>query len=479
MSLARVLECSRVNRSRFVAELADFIRFPSVSAQPKHAGDIKNCARWLADHLHAIGLENARVVPTDRHPLVHAEWRGAIGRPTVLIYGHYDVQPADPLGEWRSPPFEPAIRDGNIFGRGASDDKGQMFAHIKALESYLRTDGALPVNIRCLFEGEEEIGSPNLSRFLPRIEDSLAADAAIVSDTPMLGPGRPAIHYALRGALYTELEVRRPGRDLHSGNFGGVVHDPLQALCDMIAALHDKDARIAIPGFYDQVRGWSAGERARMARSGPSDPEILDNAAAELGWGERGYSLYERMTLRPSLTVNGIGGGYGGPGAKGVIPARAAAKLSFRLVPDQDPRQIDRLFRQYIARLTPNTVRSAVRTLSSAEPALVDPAHPALRAASLAYRKGFGATPVFLRSGGTIPIVSVLQGRLRIPTVLMGFALPDDGMHGPNEKFHLPNFFNGIATSIYFLAAIGAGATRSPAAQPTVNTRRPTERIVA
>jgi len=331
-----------------------------------------------------------------------------------------------------------------------------MFAHVKALESYLHTAGKLPVNVKCLFEGEEEIGSPSLLAFVARNKQTLAADVAIMSDTQMLAPDRPAISYSERGALGLELEVDGPRHDLHSGNFGGAVLNPLQALAEIIARLHDSAGRIAIPGFYDRVRQWSEKERTLMAQMGPSDEQILRDAAAEKGWGERNFTLYERTTIRPALTVNGIAGGYQGPGGKGIIPARALAKLSFRLVPDQDPQEIDRLFRRYIARVTPSSVRSAVRTLSSAKPALVNPNHPAMRAAALAYQRGFGTVPVFLRSGGTIPVVNTFQEILRVPTVLMGFALPDDRIHAPNEKFHLPNFFNGIATCIWFLAGVSS-----------------------
>jgi len=375
----------------------------------------------------------------------------------VLIYGHYDVLPADPLDEWHSPPFEPTVRSDDLYGRGACDDKGQLFTHIKAVEAYLRTERALPVNVKCVFEGEEEIDSPNLAPLVARNKGALRANVALISDSRMLAPDRPAISYGQRGALRLELEVRGPGQDLHSGNFGGAIHDPLQALCEMIAALHDRDGHVTIPGFYAQVRPGTAAERASMRRAGPSDAQILHEARAAKGWGERGYTLYERTTLRPALTVNSILGGYQGLGIKAVIPARALAKLSFRLVPDQDPEEVDRLFRHHIARVTPRTVRSAVRTLSSAKPALMNPNHPFMHAAILAYCKGFGATPVFLRSGGSIPAVNIFQESLGIPTVLMGFALPDDRMHAPNEKFHLPNFYNGIATSIWFLSTIGRG----------------------
>jgi len=464
MAIARRTEPDRVgrpldfvqgHRQRFVNELIEFVRIPSVSAQPRHAGDVQRCAGWLAHHLGTVGLEHVRVVRTARHPIVCADWRHAAARPTVLIYGHYDVQPADRPHEWITPPFEPAVRGNDLFGRGACDDKGQMFAHVKAIEACLRSTGRLPVNVQCVFEGEEEIGSPNLPRFLELNRRTLAAHAAVMSDTRMLAPDRPAITYSLRGSLNLELEVRGPGQELHSGNFGGAVHNPLQALCEIVTRLHDARGRIAVPGFYERVRLPSASERAAMARAGPSDATILRDAKAAHGWGEPGYSLYERTTIRPALAVTGIVGGYAGPGVKAVIPARAVAKLNFRLVPDQDPHEIARRVREHVSRVTPATVRSAVRVLAAARPAVIDRRHPALRAAARAYRQGFGALPVLLRSGGTIPIVNMLQERLGIPTVLMGFALPDDRIHAPNEKFHLPNFFNGIATCIAFLAAVG------------------------
>jgi acetylornithine deacetylase/succinyl-diaminopimelate desuccinylase-like protein len=449
------LAYARANRLRSVRDLKDFIRFPSVSAQPKHKADVQRCAKWLADHLHEVGLEHVRIIPTRRHPLVYADWRHAPGRPTILIYGHYDVVPTDPLSEWRSPPFEPTIRDNDLQGRGASDDKGQLFVHVKAVESYLRTVGQLPVNVKCLFEGEEEIGSPNLPAFLARHQRALAADVAIVSDMRIPAADRPALTYSLRGALSFELEVDDPGHDLHSGIFGGAVHNPLQALCKIIGTLHDADGRIAIPGFYERVHVWNEAERAFMARNGPSDEKILRDAQARQGWGEHGFTLYERTTIRPALTFNGIQGGYQGPGSKSVIPATARAKINFRLVPDQDPDEIESLFSQYIQRITPPTVCSRVRRYLAARPALVNRHHPAMRAAAAAYCKGFAVSPIFLRSGGTIPVVNFLQVSLGIPTVLMGFALPDDRMHAPNEKFHLPNFFKGIKTSIWFLAKMG------------------------
>lgn len=463
MSLASALSYSTAHRQKFVAELKDFIRFPTISADPRYADHLKKCAAWLAEHLKRIGMERVKVVQTRRHPVVYADWRRAARKPTLLIYGHYDVQPVDPLNEWHSPPFQPAVRGHDLFGRGACDDKGQLFTHIKALESYLATSGKLPLNVKCLFEGEEEIRSPNLLPLISRNRKTLQADAAVMSDTQMLAPDRPAINYAERGALSVEVTVYGPRHDLHSGNFGGVVHNPVQALSEMITRLHDADGRIAIPGFYDRVRSWSGQERERMAASGPSDAQILKEAHVKRSWGEPGFTLYERVSIRPALTINGITGGYQGPGEKGVIPAKASVKLGFRLVPDQDPQEIEFLVRRYIRRITPPGVRSEMHALSGVKPALVNQHHPVIRAAALAYRKSFGVEPVFLRSGGTIPVVSAFQEVLGAPTVLMGFALPDDRIHAPNEKFYLPNFYKGIAASLWFMTAVGAGTARRQA----------------
>jgi acetylornithine deacetylase/succinyl-diaminopimelate desuccinylase-like protein len=448
----RALNYARARRSKFVSELKEFLRFPSVSSQPKLAEEVANCAKWLARHLKGIGLDAVRIIPTAGNPIVYAQWLRVPGRPTLIIYGHYDVLPGEPLRAWRTPPFTPTLKNDNLHARGASDDKGQLFSHVKAIESYLKTANALPVNVKCVFEGEEEIGSPHLTSFIVKNKRGLRADAAVISDTRMLAADRPAISYAQRGGLRAELLVKGPPHDLHSGNFGGAIHNPLQALCEMIARLHDENGRVAIPGFYDDVRSWSDEERAHMARTGPSNEQILRDAKVERGWGESGFNLYERTTIRPALTVNGISGGHRGPGAKSIIPAQALAKLSFRLVPDQDPRKVARLFRAHIERIAPPTVRSSIRAFSAIEPALVDRNHPAVRAAALAYKKGFGAAPVFIRSGGSIPVVNTFQKILKIPAVLMGFGLPDDHIHGPNENFHLPNFYNAIATSIWYLA---------------------------
>jgi acetylornithine deacetylase/succinyl-diaminopimelate desuccinylase-like protein len=441
----------QAHRDRFVAELAEFLRYPSVSVEPGRAGDVRRCAAWLARHLAAIGLDEARATATGGHPIVSADWLRAPGQPTVLVYGHYDVQPPDPLDAWSSPPFEPAVRGANLYARGAADDKGQMFVHVKALESHLRTTGGLPVNVKCLFEGEEEIGSPHLPAFIVERRRALRADVAVVSDMRMLGPERPALTESLRGALSVEVRMQGQRKDLHSGNFGGVVHNPVQALCDVLSSLHDARGRVAIPGFYDRVRGPTAEEREYMAAVGPSDLDILTDAGAARGWGEPGYSLYERTSIRPSLTITGVTGGYQGPGGKAVIPSHARATLDVRLVEDQDPADIDARLRRFVHRIARPTVIAQVRTLFRAHPARVRRDHPATRAAAAAYRAGFGVSPVFVRVGGTIPVVHSLQRLLGVPTVMMGFALPDSDLHAPNEKLHLPTFFRAIRTSIHFL----------------------------
>ncbi len=450
------LTYAHANRARFVTELKEFVSFPSVSARPENAGDVAKCAAWLANHLRSIGMQRVRVASTPGHPLVYADWLHAPDRPTVIIYGHYDVQPVDPLDEWQSPPFSPVVRENNLYGRGASDDKGQMFAHLKALESYLRTAGRLPVNVKCLFEGEEEIGSSNFAPFLVQQRSALEADVAMVSDNMMRSPTRPAITYAMRGALSLELAVSGPEADLHDGLFGGMVNNPLKGLCEIVARLHTSTGKIAIPGFYDRVAEVSAEERRFMASNGPSDSQLLKCARTGKFWGERDFTLYERTTVRPSLTISGISGGHQGAGPKSIIPARASAKLNFRLVPHQDPSEIERLVRSHLARLTPFTLQSTTRIYLAAEPVLINRHHPLISAAAAACRKGFGAMPVFVRSGGTIPAVAAFQQTLGVPIALIGFGLPDDHIHAPNERFYLPNFHKGIATSILFMREVAA-----------------------
>lgn len=457
---AQSLAYAQANGARFVKELKQLVRFPSVSARPQYAGELRNCAAWLAEHLAHIGMERATVIPTQRHPLVYAEWLHARDAPTVLVYGHYDVQPAEPLDQWRSPPFEPLQFGEDLHGRGASDDKGQLFAHIKAIESCLRTSGRLPVNVKCLFEGEEEIGSPNFAPFLAKNKTALTADVVVVSDTASRRKDRPAITYGMRGALSLELEVAGAKADLHDGLFGGSVHNPIKGLCDIVGGLQTASGLITVPGFYDRVREIAPAEREYMAGQGPGDQEVIANAGIMRSWGERGYTLYERTTIRPALTISGIAGGYQGVGPKSIIPARAVAKLSFRLVAEQQPFEIFQLVREHIARLTPATLRSRTTLQLGANPVTVPRRHPFMEAAAAACHRGFGATPAFVRSGGANPAVAAFQRILGVPAVLMGFGLPDDRIHAPNEKFHLPNFHKGIATGISFMHEIALGGAR-------------------
>ena len=457
---ADAVRYARSNASRFLRELCDFVSFPSVSSDPARAADVRRCAMWLGGHLRSIGLTDARVIPTGHHPLVIAHSPPLPQRPRVLIYGHYDVQPADPLSEWRSPPFRPMVRGEYLYGRGASDDKGQLFAHVKALESWLRQDRGPALNVTCVFEGEEESGSGNLLRFARDNPWALDADAVVISDMPMAGPGRPAITYAMRGSLSLELEVRGPRRDLHSGIFGGAVHNPLQVLADVIHSLQAPDGRVSIPGFYRDVRRWSQSERAYMASVGPSDKLVEQSAGVQACWGEPGFTHYERTTIRPAFTVNGISGGHSGAGSKAVIPSRATAKLSFRLVPDQDPNDVERLLRRRLVALAPPTAEVSLRRAFGSEPVLIDRASWPVRCAYLACRSAFATAPVFLRLGGTIPIIGALQQLVDAPIVLMGFALPDDGLHAPNERFHLPTFYRAIEACTLLLAGLADGPVR-------------------
>ena len=454
------LRYANAHRERFVTELCDFVRMPSVSADPRRAGNVRECARWLADHLRMLGLD-ARVVKTSGHPIVMARARAELpGAPTVLIYGHYDVQPADPEKEWTSPPFAPVVRDGSLYGRGTSDDKGQMFAHVKALECWRRTSG-MPVNVICLFEGEEEIGSASLQALLERHARDISADVALLSDMIMRPDGTPTITYAVRGELALELELRTADRDLHSGQFGGAVRDAAQTMVKLLAELHDPSGRCTVRGFYDNVRPLSAGERRYMSRAGPSDDAVLRAAGADAAWGEPGFSEYERTTARPSLTVNGVSAGYAGPGHKAVMPSVARAKISARLVPDQDPLVIESLLKAHVERAVPKSVRVSTQRLLAASPARLTLDGPLLTAARKACRQAFGVEPVLQRVGGTIPVVSTFQRKLRIPSVMIGFARPDDRIHAVDEHFALDNFHKGIATSIRFLGLLaGSGGAR-------------------
>jgi len=449
------LTYAQANQDRFLAELEEFLSIPSVSTQPEHKPDIERAAVWLRHKLLAAGFPKADVMPTPGHPVVYAEWLAAGPQaPTVLIYGHYDVQPPDPLELWDTPPFEPTIVGDDIFCRGASDDKGQLYVHLKAVESFKETAGAPPVNVKCIFEGEEESGSPSLEPFIREHADLLASDVAVISDTHILGQELPSIVYALRGLAYVEVEVTGPDHDLHSGVYGGAVHNPINALCGMIAWLQDEDGRIPIPGFYDKVRQLSPQERTEMAKAPFERQAWLHEAGVRTDWGESAYTIVERTTARPTLDVNGIWGGYIQPGAKTVLPSKAFAKVSMRLVPDQEPAEITQLIRDYLTEIAPPAVTVKVRDLHGGEGAIVRRDSPAMKAAFRAYAGAFGKEPVFVRAGGSIPVVATFQKVLGIETILMGFGLPDDRLHSPNEKFHLPNFYRGIETSVRFMSLL-------------------------
>jgi acetylornithine deacetylase/succinyl-diaminopimelate desuccinylase-like protein len=447
------LAYARAHKRGTLRMLESLIRIPSVSADLRHAEDVQRCAVRLARYLRGIGLDRVQVVPTAGHPLVYGEWCRLPGRQTVLVYGHYDVQPVDPIAEWRSPPFEPTYLGEYVYGRGASDNKGQICAHLGAVEAWLRGPHRLPVNVRFLLDGEEEIGSPHLVDFLSDQRRPLA-DIAVVSDTRMAGPRQPAVTIGLRGLLNLDLEVRGPGVDLHSGTFGGAVHNPLQVLSELLAGLHHKDGRVAVSGFYDRVRRWTTAERQLLAAAAPSDATVLDNACVAYGWGEPGWTAHERTTLRPAITINGLGGGHQGPGHKSVIPSMAWAKIGVRLVPEQSPRDTELLIRRHFAKATPPTVESALRVGSSVPPALFEADHRIMEAVSAAFARAFGARPVSLLSGGTIPAAGILRHVLGIPVVLLGLALPDDGAHAPNERFHLPTLWRGIKAIVCLLHAL-------------------------
>ena len=450
------LQYARSNQDKFLAELFEFLRIPSISTQPEHDPDMQRAAAWLRDQLLAAGFARADVMPTPGHPVVYAEWLAAGPKaPTILIYGHYDVQPSDPLEQWHTPPFEPTIVGDDIFARGAADDKGQLYTHIKAAEAFKNETGAPPVNVKCIFEGEEECGSPNLDPFIREHADLLSADVAVISDTHILGKDIPCIVYALRGLSYVEVEVTGPSYDLHSGIYGGAVHNPINALCAMIASLHDENGHITIPGFYDQVRDLSPAERAELTKIPFDHDEWLDEASVQGDWGEPAYTIIERTTARPTLDVNGIWGGYIQKGAKTVLPSKAFAKISMRLAPDQKSAEITQLIRDHLIEIAPPTVRVEVRDLHGGEGAIVHRDSLAMQAAFRAYAEAFGTEPLFVREGGSIPVVATFQDVLGIETILMGFGLPDDRLHSPNEKFHLPNFYKGIETVIHFIAFLG------------------------
>ncbi|MBI2002713.1 MAG: dipeptidase [candidate division NC10 bacterium] len=437
-------------RDAFVEELKAFLRIPSVSTKSEHKGDVQKAAEWLAGEMRRIGLEHIQILPTAGHPVVYADWLHAPGKPTALIYGHYDVQPPEPLDLWITGPFEPTIRNGELYARGAVDDKGQVFMHLKALEAHLKTQGTLPVNVKLLIEGEEEIGSPNLDPFILKHLDLIRADVVVISDTAMMAKGVPGITHGLRGLVYFQLDVEGTKSDLHSGSFGGSVVNPAFALAQILIQLKDKNGRITIPGFYDDVRRLSGEERRSLARLPFSERKFQKDLAAPALFGEKGFTTLERIWARPTLEINGLVSGFIGEGAKTVLPGRAMAKVSMRLVPNQDPAKIARLFTRHVKRLCPKTVRLIVREISGrGTPWLAPTDHPAMQALARAIQKGFGKQPVFTRTGGTIPVVATFTRLLKVPSLLMGIGLPDENAHAPNEKLNLDNLHHGMLSAAH------------------------------
>lgn len=433
------------NRDRFLEELIDWLKIPSVSADPAHADDVRKAAEWLRASLEMAGADACQLIETPGYPVVYAEKIIDPDKPTVLMYGHYDVQPPDPIELWDSPPFEPVLKDEKIFARGACDDKGQAFMHIKAFEAML-SSGELACNVKFMIEGEEEVGSSHLEAFLREQKDRLKADVVLVSDTALVANDVPSITTGLRGMSYVEVHVQGPSRDLHSGIYGGAVANPIQVLSKMIDSLIDDEGKITVEGFYDKVQDVSAEDRSAMA----SVPFDLDAYKSDLSVdavsGEDGYSTVERASIRPSLDVNGIWGGYIGEGAKTVLPAEARAKISMRLVPDQQPEEITELFSRHFKKIAPDTVKVSVTAMHGGDPVVVPTDFPAYQAAAQAMEKTFGKKPVPMRSGGSIPIVALFEEILGLKTILMGFGLDSDAIHSPNEHFGVFNFFKGIET---------------------------------
>ncbi len=453
--LAAINQWVDANSARLLEELFQLIRIPSISTLPEHAGDVARAAQFTADALKTAGLENIEIIPTERHPLIYADWLHAPGKPTVLCYGHYDVQPPDPLELWVSPPFEPEVRNGNIYARGAVDDKGQMYAHIKALEAVKALTGTFPLNIKVLIEGEEEIGGASIAKFVPEHKEKLKADVALVSDTALYAEGIPTLCIGLRGLCYMEVEAQGPSRDLHSGLYGGAAPNAVFGLIELLAKAKNADGVIQIPGFYDDVAEPASAELDSWNSLPFNADEYVNNEIGAAVTGEPGRSVFEKTWSRPTLEVHGIAGGFTGAGSKTVIPAKALAKVSFRLVPNQDPEKIVALFKDWVAANKPAGIEAQVKVLGTSPGIIVNPDHPAIAVAAEVFEESLGRKTVFTRSGGSIPIVGDFAKHLGIPTVLMGFGLPDDGLHSPNEKFKLANYYQGIATVAHFLQRYG------------------------
>jgi len=453
MESTKALEYARQNRERNLAEYKELLAIPSISTLSQHKPDMQRAAEWSSKQLAEMGFKNVAVMPTAGHPVVYGEWLNAPGKPTVLIYGHYDVQPVDPLNEWTSPPFEPTVRGDNVYARGASDMKGQVHAFLKALEALLKHEG-LRVNVKVLIEGEEEIGSPSLGAFIQQHKDKLKCDVSLNADSGITRPDLPSIVYGLRGLAYFEVWVYGPSQDLHSGAFGGSVANPATVLCELIAGMHDKEGHITLPGYYDKVRQLSDEERAELARFPLSDDAWRKTSGVPELFGEKGFTTIERLGARPTLEVNGIVAGFTGEGAKTVLPAKAMAKISMRLVPYQDDVAVEAQLNEYMRRNAPPSVRWEVRKFVSGPAVLMNRNTPFMQAVITALEKTFGVKPVFKLEGGSVPVVSMIHAILGVDSLMMGFGLPDDNLHSPNEKMHLPNYYRGIEAYIRFFDAI-------------------------
>ncbi len=451
----KIVDFINVNRDRYIDEMKRYLAIPSISALPEHKDDVRSCAEWTAGEMRRIGLNNVRLEETPGHPVVYGEWLGAPGAPTILFYGHYDVQPVDPVNLWTSPPFEPTIRDGEIYARGSADDKGQVFMHFKAVEAHIKQGGGLPVNMKFLIEGEEEVGSANLDDFIRAHKDLLKANVVVISDSPMFDRGIPSICYGLRGLAYFQVDLRGSKSDLHSGSFGGAVANPAMVLAQVLSQMKDKGGRVKIDGFYDDVLPLREEERAEFSKLPFKEKKYRQDLGAPKLFGESGYTTLERVWARPTFEVNGLLSGFTGEGAKTVLPAVAMAKVSMRLVPNQDPRKIGDLFEAYVRKVTPKTVELKLTRMHGGKPWMTAFDNPFVQAAGRAIELGFGQRPVFNREGGSIPVVSTFQEELGLPCVLFGVGLPDENAHAPDEKLDLGNFHNGVIASAYLYREIG------------------------
>jgi acetylornithine deacetylase/succinyl-diaminopimelate desuccinylase-like protein len=451
-----IIDFINTNRDRYVDELKAYLAIPSISALPQHAGDVRRCAEWTADEMRRVGLQGVRVIETPGHPVVYGEWLAADGAPTILFYGHYDVQPVDPVDLWESPPFEATIRDGEIYARGAADDKGQVFMHFKAIEAHLKQNGRLPCNIKILLEGEEEVGSRNLDDFVKANKDMLRADVVVISDSPMFDRGIPSICYGLRGLTYLQIDVRGTKSDLHSGSFGGAVANPAMVIAQILAQMKDRGGRIRIPGFYDDVKELREEEREQWRGLPFNETRYRKDLGAPKLFGESGFTTLERVWARPTFEVNGLLAGFTGEGAKTVIPAVAMAKVSMRLVPNQDPDKIADLFEAYVKKVAPKTVEVKLTRMHGGKPWMTEFDNPYVQAAGRAIERGFGKAPVFNREGGSIPVVATFQEILGLPSVLFGVGLPDENAHAPNERLDLQNFHGGVIAAAFLYEEIAS-----------------------